>query len=152
MFSKQVLPTVVTNYVRTGNVRLVLRLLTFIGDDSVTAARAVVAAGFQDKAWPFLDTLYANQGAENSGYVTDDYLRQIGQQVKGLDVAKLLADRSDPRVDEILAADARRAARFKVKATPSFVIGVGGKSPHEIPSNLDPGPFTQTLDAALAGT
>jgi protein-disulfide isomerase len=142
---------VVTNYVKTGNLRLTLRLQTFLGPDSAKAARAIVAAGFQDKAWPYLEVFYANQGPENSGYVTDDFLRRVGEQVDGLDVARVLADRKDPRVKRILKADAARFNQFNLDSTPAFVLDDGSGHPRQIDGNLEPGPFTRTLDAALAG-
>src|SRR3954447_23988371 len=60
-FSREALPTVLKDYVRPGKIKLVLRPLAFIGQDSVTAARAVAAAGAQDKGWTFLDVLYSRQ-------------------------------------------------------------------------------------------
>jgi protein-disulfide isomerase len=151
-FARQVLPTVIPGYVRPGKVRTVLRVLAFLGPDSQKAARAVVAAGFQDKAWPYMEILFLNQGLENSGYVTDEYLRKLGAQVEGLDVDRMMTDREDPRVDRVLAADKRRAEQLGVNGTPTFVLDKGDGAPKQIESNLEPRPFTQTLDQALAGT
>jgi protein-disulfide isomerase len=148
-FSKDVLPSVVQNYVRPGRLRLVLRPLAFIGEDSVKAARAVVAAGEQDKAWPFLDLIYANQGQENSGYVTDEFLRRIGKQVSGLDVDAMLAAADGDTVARTLQEADQRAQQFKLNSTPSFLLTVGSGRPRPFKSNLDPGGFTAALDQAL---
>jgi protein-disulfide isomerase len=152
-FSRNVLPTLLSNYVRPGKLKLVLRPLAFIGDDSVTAARAVVAAGQQDKAWPMLDEIYAHQGHENSGYVTDDFLREMGGLVSDLDVdAMLSAAKTDDAVTQALKDADARASQFKLDSTPSFLITVGSDKPRPLESSLEPGPFTASLDQALGGS
>src|SRR5215207_177513 len=68
--SQSTLPALVRDYVRTGKVKLQARALHFIGPDSTRAARVAAGAERQGKLWPFLETFYANQGSENSGYAT----------------------------------------------------------------------------------
>ncbi|MGZ8708139.1 MAG: DsbA family protein, partial [Gaiellaceae bacterium] len=65
-FARQGLPTLVQEYVRTGRVKLVFQGLAFLGPDSRTALRAVLAAGLQSRAWDVLHGLYGRQGAENA--------------------------------------------------------------------------------------
>ena len=65
------------DYVRTGKVKLQARTLHFIGPDSVRAAKVAAGAERQGRLWPFLETFYADQGQENSGYVTDAFLRSV---------------------------------------------------------------------------
>ena len=77
--SKANLPDLIKNYVRTGKVKLQARTLSFIGPDSVTAAKFAHGAEQQGKLWAFLETFYASQGQENSGYVTDDFLSQVAK-------------------------------------------------------------------------
>ena len=71
----------------------------FIGPDSEKALRAVYAAGLQGKLWDTLDLLYRSQGAENSGWVTDELLRSVGASIPGLNTDKMLADSSSAEVD-----------------------------------------------------
>jgi hypothetical protein len=78
-YARDVLPTVVERYVRTGRLRLELHLLTFLGEDSVRSGAMAAAAAQQDRLWSFTDSFYHHQGAENSGYATDDFLRGIGE-------------------------------------------------------------------------
>ena len=82
-YARDVLPTVVDRYVRSGRLRLELHVLTFLGEDSVRAGAMAAAAAQQDKLWPFADAFYRSQGAENSGYATDDFLRGIGEATPG---------------------------------------------------------------------
>jgi hypothetical protein len=60
-FSEQQLPGIVEDYVRTGRVRLRLRLLTFLGPDSVKGARTAKAAARQNRMWQFVEAFYADQ-------------------------------------------------------------------------------------------
>ena len=78
------LPTLVRDYVRTGKVRLEFRGLAFLGADSETALKAVIAAGAQNKGWNMLDLLYRNQGEENSGWATESTLRAAAAAIPGL--------------------------------------------------------------------
>ena len=75
--SKQTLPTLIDDYVKTGKVKLQARTLSFLGPDSIRAAKVAAGAEQQGRLWAFLETFYASQGPENSGYVTDDFLREV---------------------------------------------------------------------------
>ena len=146
-YARDVLPVVLREYVRTGKVRLVFRNLAFLGPDSERAARMAQAAARQDRLWQFVDRFYAGQGVENSGYVTDGFLRDIASQVPGLDVGRALADAPH----ESLTAAHDRAMRFHVESTPSFLIGrTGGTMRPLRVAGLDARSVAAALDAALA--
>ena len=70
-YALNVLPQIIERYVRTGRLRLELRLRAFLGADSDVAGRAAQAAATRDRMWNFVDLFYRNQGTENTGYVTD---------------------------------------------------------------------------------
>lgn len=120
-FARETLPEVVDTYVRPGEAKLVSETLAFLGDDSVTAARAALAAGEQDRYWPFALLLFENQGAENSGYVTDEFLTDQAEEVEGLDVEQWQEDRSQSYEDELQAVG-QRANEAGVNSTPSLLI------------------------------
>jgi protein-disulfide isomerase len=125
-FTAAQLPTVVKDYLRTGKARLVFRNLSFIGPDSQKAAKFAAAAGEQGKLFDFVDRFYANQQTENSGYVTDAFLRKVANEVPGLNADKAFADAGGASVTtELNQADAA-AKTAGVSSTPTFVIG--GKS------------------------
>jgi protein-disulfide isomerase len=123
--SKDVLPGVIRDQVRTGKVRLEFRPLAFIGDDSVRAARVATAAAAQDRLWNVVDLLYANQGDENSGWATDALLRRAGAAVPGLDVSRVLAERDGAAVTAQLEEASKLAERHDVTETPTFLVGRG---------------------------
>ena len=121
--SKQTLPTLINDYVRTGNVKLEARTLHFLGPDSTRAASAAAAAQQQGRLWPFVEAFYAAQGAENSGYVTDDFLRDVANAA-GLDADKVVDGGSDAGMTR---ADAE-AAKLGVNSTPTFTVTKDGKT------------------------
>jgi protein-disulfide isomerase len=149
-YTTAVFPTLVREYVRTGKLRMEMRLQAFIGPDSVKAGKAVAAAAAQNMAWKFSDAFYNNQGEENTGYVTDDFLRQIGKATPGLDIARLLKDVDSPAATQALkdGTAAFDAAHFE--GTPSFLVGkTGGKLSVLSWSDLTPDQFTGPIDRLL---
>ncbi len=121
--SKQTLPTLINDYVRTGKVKLEARTLHFLGPDSARAARAAAAAQEQGRLWPFVEAFYAAQGAENSGYVTDGFLRDVAKAA-GADPDTIVDGSSDQGMAK---ADAE-AAKLRVNSTPTFTVTKNGKT------------------------
>jgi protein-disulfide isomerase len=147
-YTAKVFPTIVAKYVRTGKVKMVFRNYAFIGPDSVTAARAAESAGQQNKLWNFIDVFYANQGTENTDYVTDKFLEKIGNGA-GLDVAKMLAGREDPKVDGAIAEAQQAAQTAGVNSTPTLLVQKGKAAPKKIANPQDVNAVSSEIDAAL---
>jgi len=149
-FALDALPTIVKEYVRTGKVKLVLFAINILGPNSDNGLRAMYAAGIQGKLWNVASLLYKNQGAENSGWITDDLLRRIGNSIPGLDTEKMLADRFSPEVDSALAASSQQASNARISETPTFFAGRPGGTFRQIPvSSLTPKAFRPTLDSLV---
>jgi protein-disulfide isomerase len=119
------MPAVVQKYVRTGQAKMELRFLTFIGDDSIVGAQALEAAGLQNKLWQASDLFYRNQGEENSGYVTQDFLKGILTGA-GADATKALSQSQSSAVSEQLGEAKTLASRYAVSATPTILVGPSG--------------------------
>ncbi len=152
-YTQQSLATLVNQYVRTGKMKMEFRNVSFIGTDSSTAARMAAAAGQQNKLWPYIDIFYANQGEENSGYVTDDFLRKVGSAVRGLDVARALRDRDLPEVQRAMNEAQTEWQSNGFTGTPSFLLGpTGGRLEALDVKSLDPSGFTPAIDRLLATT
>ena len=128
-FSREMFPDLVDDYVRNGEVRVVSETMAFLGPDSVTAARAAFAAGEQNLFWPYHTLLFENQGEENSGYVTDDYLRGLAEEIPGLDVKKWEEKRAGNSFTEELEDVQARAQASGVNSTPTLILeGPGGQA------------------------
>jgi protein-disulfide isomerase len=143
-YARQALPGLIDHWVRPGRLRLELRLLTFIGPDSKSAARLIAAAGLQDRAWPLSELAFLTQRRENSGYVTAGYLRRLARATPGLDAGTALAQRGSTRVEVSLRRARQEARRLGVHATPSFYVVRPGRPPERV----QPGSFTYNGVAA----
>ena len=149
-FARAGLPSIVEEYVRTGRVKLVFQGLAFLGPDSRTALRAVLAAGMQNRAWDFLHGLYGRQGAENAGWVTSQLLREVAHDVRGLDVQRMLRQSNSPTVTRMMGDAARLARDGGVSGTPTFFVGNSGGVLRRVQlSSLSAEALRPALDAAL---
>ncbi|NLT04835.1 MAG: thioredoxin domain-containing protein [Solirubrobacterales bacterium] len=131
-FARDAIPTLVRDYVRTGDVKMDLRLLTFLGPESMRAAQVTYAAGLQDLAWQYADLFFNNQGQEGSGYVTEEFLREIGEGVDGLDVDAALEQSTSAEVDALIKRSESAAQTLGVSSTPSFFVRRGEGTLEEI--------------------
>jgi protein-disulfide isomerase len=120
-FARDTLPEVIERHVEPGDVKLVSETLVFIGPDSVPAARAAFAAGEQDRYWQYAALLFENQGAENSGYVTDEFLTKLAKETEGLDVGEWNEARQGG-FEKQLRAVQQKAEEAGVNSTPTLVI------------------------------
>ena len=151
-WARVTLPFLIQDYVRTGKLRIEFRGLAFIGPDSNKALQETLAAGQQDKLWYFIELLYANQGAENSGWVTDDLLESIAASTPGIDSQRLAADRSSRAIGVEMAKANTQAQAAGVRGTPSFEIGAtGGRLQTLQVTSLAPPEFRDAVESQLKG-
>jgi protein-disulfide isomerase len=106
-----------------------------------------VAAGaeLQGRLWPFVEAFYAVQGQENSGYVTDGFLRSVSK-VAGVDAGKALSAADGTFAMRRLERADADATRLGVNATPTFTVAKAGGQPRVIGSGVL---SRATLKAAL---
>jgi protein-disulfide isomerase len=151
-FSRNAFPDVIDENVRSGDVRYELRVISFLGEDSGEAAEMAAAAALQNKLYEFAETFYLNQGEENSGYVTEEFLREVGEKTPGLDVEQALADRSSPEAQALISENEARATELKVNSTPSFVLIPQGGEPTALQlSDLTASDFSSAIESARGG-
>jgi protein-disulfide isomerase len=149
-YTLEMFPAIVNEYVRPGSVKTEFRGLPFLGPDSLKGQRFLLAAARQNKLWQLAEALYRYQGEENSGWLTDDLIRQRATEIGGLDVDRLFADAA--RLDIANAAeqaytDARAAG---IPGTPTFLVSIGDAEPYAIEvGSLDE--MRAALDDALDG-
>jgi protein-disulfide isomerase len=151
-FETQSMPTLISRYVRTGKLKVDARIIGFIGPDSVRGRAAAIAAGRQDKLFNFAQLLYFNQGAENTGWLSDSMVQSAAASIPGLDVPKLLDERSSSAVSDEARRFDTQASDDKVRATPTILVGKTGRTPKQVtltsPSN--PAPIVTAIQNALA--
>ncbi|WP_299843032.1 DsbA family protein [uncultured Jannaschia sp.] len=98
-------------------VRVVGREWPILGEGSVFAARAALAAREQGLYEPFHWALMGMSGRAERASVL-----RVAEEV-GLDVARLLTDMEAPEVDAHIAESMRLADLLGFSGTPSFVVG-----------------------------
>jgi protein-disulfide isomerase len=151
-FETSAMPTIVRRYVRTGKLKVVARPIAFIGPDSRRGRDAALAAGRQNKLFDFTQLLYLKQGAENTGWLSDDVVKAAAASIPGLSVQELLDARGSSAVsDEAHALDAEASADA-VHATPTILVSRSGTKPKvvQLASPTDAKSVERAVDAALS--
>jgi len=148
--AESTLPALIRDDVRSGKVKLQVRTLSFLGADSVRAARVAAGAERQGRLWAFLEAFYARQGTENSGYVTDGFLRDVATAA-GVDAGQAIGQADSAFASgRIERADAD-AARMGVQGTPTLTVK-RGNGPERVlkASPLDAAAVQAELDREAA--
>jgi len=150
-YADQILPPVIEGAVKSGEAKLEFRNFTIIGPESTTAGTAAIAAGEQNRAWQFLDIFYHNQGGENAGYVTDEFLEEVAKAAGVADLAKWNKDRKSKTVEGQLAKGVEEAQSYGFSSTPSFAVeGPGAQGGIELLSSSETG-SPDALEEAIQG-
>jgi protein-disulfide isomerase len=130
--AEEVTPEVIENQVRGGEANITFNQFIIIGPDSIPAGEAALAAGTQGKAWNFIELFYRNQGEENSGYVTDEFIESVGKEAGIPDLAKWNEERKSGKFKKQLEAQTKKAEKLGFEGTPSFAIEGPGSNGLEV--------------------
>lgn len=127
-YSEAILPDVIDSKVRSGAAKIEFRNYAIIGEESIPAGAAAIAAGEQGHGWSFLELFYRNQGNEDSGYVTDAFLTAIARGAGVPDVARWNRARHAKPALALVERASAEARRLGFTGTPSFAIEGPGTS------------------------
>ncbi len=152
-FETQVFPTILTKYIRTKKVKVVARILDFLGPDSNRGRKAMIAVGAQNRAFNFSELLYYNQGKENTGWLSDAMVGQAVSSIPGLRVADALGLASTGAVTQQAKGFDAAMAADKVTGTPTLFVGKSGTKGKQVPLTgpTDEKSLVTALDNALNG-
>jgi protein-disulfide isomerase len=150
-FSRTALSQLIERYVRPGKLRIEYRNLetaTHEPETFRTQQIAALAAGKQSLMWNYIELFYRQQGGENSGYVTEAFLRTLAQQA-GVNTTAWLTARSDPEFTTAITTDAQAANNAGFTGTPAFQVGRtgGALKKLEYESLTDAAPFAKAVEA-----
>jgi protein-disulfide isomerase len=120
--AESVTPEIIENQVKKGEASLTFRNFIIIGPESVPAGEAALAAGAQGKGWNFIELFYRNQGEENSGYVTEEFIESIGTAAGVPDLDKWNQERKSGKYKKQVEETTAQAGKLGFNATPSFAI------------------------------
>jgi protein-disulfide isomerase len=120
--AENVTPGVIEHQVKNGEASITFRNFIIIGPDSVPAGQAALAAGAQGKGWNFIELWYRNQGEENSGYVTDEFIESVGKAAGIPDFETWNKERKSAKYKKQLEETTKQAEKLGFTGTPSFAI------------------------------
>jgi protein-disulfide isomerase len=145
------LPSIVKKYIATGKVQLHLKPWAFLGPQSFTGRRGLIAAADQNKGFEYAKLLYDNQGQEESGWLTGREMAILAASVNGLNLAQWQNDTNASSSEKTAQAVSNLATQKKVNSTPTIFVGpTNGKLQLATGSTYDPAQVVQALDAAIA--
>jgi protein-disulfide isomerase len=121
-FAEQIAPQLIASEVKTGSAKYLYEPFIIIGPDSKPAMKAALAAGEQNRFWNYLQLFYANQGEENSGYVTDGFLTSIAKGAGVKDIDAWDRSRNDAKWDAVLQRGTSQAEALGFNGTPSIAV------------------------------
>jgi protein-disulfide isomerase len=148
-YMQTLFPKLLASDVAPGRVKMVLQPIALLGNESRRAAIAASAAAAQNKMWNFADAFFYNQRQENTGYVTDGFVREIGSQVPGLRVSRMMLDLTSEATHDRLRAIRAFAVSQGVVATPTFLV-VGRTRQATVVVGTSK--LEETIDRALAAS
>jgi protein-disulfide isomerase len=156
-WAREVFPSLVQKYVRSGKLRIEYRGLASLDDlaptkDSDLLLQLAQAAGLQNRLWDVVELEFENQGTENSGYATDPLLRGLAEAVDGLDVDKALAAANTNAVVPMINAAQQLALKKigKKISTPTFLLVRSDTKKSETIKGAQPlSTFSAAIDAQL---
>ncbi len=127
-FEKEVMPTLVKNYVDTGKMKIVFKDYQFLGPTSLLAGEWGRAIWKLEPAkyWAWRKAMYDQQPPEHSLNM-EQYEAHIIQMAKlaGIDTAAVKADvaKNKADYDALLMADQAEGSGFGIQGTPGFITG-----------------------------
>jgi protein-disulfide isomerase len=116
-YCKKVDPIVTELLAQNPTVRVVYKVFPILGAESLTAAKAGLAANKQGAYEQFHKALIAARES-----ITMDFLEKIAGEV-GLDFARLKADMASPEVEKEISDNMKLAQALNIQATPTFIAG-----------------------------
>jgi protein-disulfide isomerase len=141
-YARDTFPDVVSAFVRRAIVRVEMRPLAFVGNDSTRGRSALLAAAARNKAFQFVALLYANQGTENTGWLSAGMVKAAAASIPGLDTGIA----SSAPADAELARIEQQRVRDGVTGVPTFFIRRQGE---QSGGTMLVNPDKRTLEAAL---
>ena len=145
---------IISNFVDTGQIRFVFK--DFVINDlpsdraSTLAAEASYCAADQGKYWQYHDELYDNSRGENTGWVTENSLKQFATRIGIPNLTEFSGCLENHTHRDLVEANTQLASGIGLRSTPSFVIISNETVPIAI-EGAQPFPvFKQAIDDVLA--
>ena len=140
--------SIITNYVKTGKVKILFKDYIILGQDSMNAANAAHCANDQKLFWEYHSMLYNNWDGEDTGWANLGHLHEFANTL-GLDMNVFSTCMSDLKWNELVNLSSIDGQKLGVTGTPTFfvidqnndVIKIVGAQHYDV--------FKQILDSVL---
>ena len=153
-FNNETKNQIISNFVDTGQIRFVFK--DFVINDlpsdraSTLAAEASYCAADQGKYWQYHDELYDNSRGENTGWVTENSLKQFATRIGIQNLTEFSGCLENHTHRDLVEANTQLASGIGLRSTPSFVIISNETVPIAI-EGAQPFPvFKQAIDDVMA--
>jgi protein-disulfide isomerase len=147
------IPSVVKKYIANGKVQLHLKPWAFLGPQSFTGRRGLIAAADQNKGFEYSKLLYDNQGSEATQWLTGREMALLAASVNGLNLTQWRDDVNASGSQATAKGVDQLAKQKNVSATPTIFVGpTGGKLQDASGSSYNPAAVVQALNAAIANS
>ncbi|HEX2981755.1 MAG TPA: DsbA family protein [Anaerolineaceae bacterium] len=115
-------PEIVKKYIKPGKVYYTFTPLSFLGNESVQAAKAAYCANEEGKFWDFHDKLFGSQNGENQGAFADTNLLGFAEDVRIKDMDAFKQCLASDKYDQQLADNDQLSQDLSVTSTPAFIV------------------------------
>ena len=112
---------IITNYVKTGKVKMLFKDYIILGQDSINAANAAHCANDQKLFWEYHSMLYNNWAGENTGWADLAHLHEFANTL-GLDMDVFSTCMSDLKWNELVNLSSKDGQKLGVSGTPTFFV------------------------------
>ena len=112
---------IITNYVKTGKVKILFKDYIILGQDSMNAANAAHCANDQKSFWEYHSMLYNNWAGEDTGWADLAHLHEFDNTL-GLDMDVFSACMSDLKWNELVNLSSIDGQKLGVTGTPTFFV------------------------------
>ena len=113
--------SIITNYVKTGKVKILFKDYIILGQDSMNAANAAHCANDQKLFWEYHSMLYNNWAGENTGWADLAHLHEFANTL-GLDMDVFSTCMSDLKWNELVNLSSKDGQKLGVSGTPTFFV------------------------------
>ena len=112
---------IITNYIKTGKVKVLFKDFIILGQDSRNAANAAHCANDQRLFWEYHSMLYNNWAGENTGWADLAHLHEFANTL-GLDMDVFSTCMSDLKWNELVNLSNKDGQKLGVSGTPTFFV------------------------------
>ncbi len=116
-----VLPLIEEEFVSTGQVKVQMRPVAILGEESGLAAQAAECANDQERFWDFHDTLYANHRGENRGAFSTENLKLFAEALE-LDTAAFDSCLDSGKYASKVGDDTEVARQMGISTVPTIFV------------------------------